>query len=1151
MEKKMNIKQLAICGLLVISLFVFETPPSSTHAQTDEPGVLDLIGQIGGYTTAVFVTDNIAYIDDGARLTLIDVSNPNTPTIIGKSDPLTGIILEIKVSNDVAYVANHTDGLTIFDVSDPTSPTIIGAYQTEGLAMGVDVVDGIAYVPQDSMGVQVIDVTNPAAPTLISTFSTAGRARRIDVIDTTAYIADNFGGVAIVDVSDPNSVTLLGTYDVSGSARDVEVIDGVLYAAYGNDGLIILDVSNPATPVLIGEYVTDDIARAVQLVNDVAYVADSESGVIMLDVADPANPTLISTYDTVGEAISLQIINNTAYVTDNYDGLKVLDLTDLTTPLLLSKYNTTGYAYGTDIVGSTAYIADYENGLAVVDVSNPADPAFINAYHTDGLARDVLVVDGLAYVADEEKGLIIVDVTNPNTLTLKSDYATAGTTYSVDVESGIAYVADGENGLLILDVRDPENLTLLSSHESTGQARYVNVINDTAYLADGAGGLQIIDVFIPTQPTLVGSYDTGGQAHHVEVIDRLAYIADWGDGLVIVDVSKPEDPVHISTLDTDGLAETVRVVGNAAYVADYYNGVVAIDIADAAYPELVGTYKTAGYANGLNVVDDLVYVASDLGGMSIMRLRLPDDSFEYNDDCANATPITTNGLLQNHSFHDVGDVDWVKFSVNQGQDYVVTGSAVASSLADLVVGVYAECDEDPIDGQDESFSPSIRLDFAAHATGMYYVKVNNQDKTLFGEKAKYSLSVKAKEPENAVSAVIIVAGRMFENDRLQSNIHHVTDKVYSMFTDNGVHPDHIQYLATDLTLDPANDGFGVDAEATLANLENAITVWALNHADEDSALTLYMMSHGIHDQFYLNENEKVTPKQLNIWLTQLEDDVRDDGGGDVKINVVIDACHSGSFIDSTDTISKQGRVIVASTSRNLLAYASDDGARFSDFFTFALQNDYTAYGAFEFASDAATRFSRQPQTPWLDDNGNGTPNDPEDGVVAAARSFGFAGTFSPPIWEPSITKHDPVAQRDDGAEIRVQVKDDRNVTNVRAYLSPPSYIPPDPSGERLVIDDRRRLQLTPTENGYYEVTFCPDELGTWSVSVEATDNDGLTSRPRVITFEVTELPKSCQSTPMAVSTLPLHIQVTEHSILLWATLLLTTMIGFSLLWTES
>ena len=45
-------------------------------------------GHVGGHTNVVSVDGDIAYVGEGARLTILDISDPERPAVIGKSDTL-------------------------------------------------------------------------------------------------------------------------------------------------------------------------------------------------------------------------------------------------------------------------------------------------------------------------------------------------------------------------------------------------------------------------------------------------------------------------------------------------------------------------------------------------------------------------------------------------------------------------------------------------------------------------------------------------------------------------------------------------------------------------------------------------------------------------------------------------------------------------------------------------------------------------------------------------------------------------------------------------------------------------------------------------------------------------------------------------------
>lgn len=97
-------------------------------------------------------------------------------------------------------------------------------------------------------------------------------------------------------------------------------------------------------------------------------------------------------------------------------------------------------------------------------------------------------------------------------------------------------------------------------------------------------------------------------------------------------------------------------------------------------------------------------------------------------------------------------------------------------------------------------------------------------------------------------------------------------------------------------------------------------------------------------RFYLDEpSQRLTPADLDSWLTTLEQAIPG-----VKINVIIEACYAGSFIQDAQSISKPGRnrVIITSTNPDNRAYASQDGAYFSDHFLAALRQGRHLFGSF-------------------------------------------------------------------------------------------------------------------------------------------------------------------------------------------------------------
>lgn len=466
------------------------------------------------------------------------------------------------------------------------------------------------------------------------------------------------------------------------------------------------------------------------------------------------------------------------------------------------------------------------------------------------------------------------------------------------------------------------------------------------------------------------------------------------------------------------------------------------------------------------------------------------DPYENDDACALARFISTDGAIQEHTFGRHADVDWVAFHAVAGARYLISGQAPGGSSADLTLIPYRQCGSVPEPGQNYSFSPGVRLEFQAETDGPIYLKLLNGDPTIYGPHVSYQLAVRTLTNTPSPGALIIVAGRLKTADPLQTHIHNVTGRVNSLFLAHGYTPDRIYYLATDLSLP------GADSLASADNLEAAITQWAADKVGPDRPLTLYLVDHGDYNRFYLDapRGETVVPAQIDGWLRELET-----AHPGVEVNIIIEACYSGGFIGLPPKLSRAGRVVIASTSDQYIAFASSSGAIFSDHFLGALSGGESLYGAFR-SADWAVRTVYPDQAPWLDDDGNGVANEASDGAEAQRRGFTYRGTLADDPWPPYIAQVvGPAAvQRGEGT-IRARVLDDQVVRRAWVVVYPPSYQPPQPSQELGYDGTLPGAVLNDQGSGWYSVTYTGfDAPGVYRVVIYAEDSDGLEAQPAVV-----------------------------------------------------
>jgi hypothetical protein len=343
----------------------------------------------------------------------------------------------------------------------------------------------------------------------------------------------------------------------------------------------------------------------------------------------------------------------------------------------------------------------------------------------------------------------------------------------------------------------------------------------------------------------------------------------------------------------------------------------------------------------------------------------------------------------------------------------------------------------------------------------------------------------------SAGAVIIVAGHNGTYS-LQTNIYNAANNAYQVFQGAGFSDDDIYYLAP-AAQDPDGDGNSeVDATATSANLQTAVN-WASGRLDSGDPLYLYMIDHGIIEAFCTDgcaSSGRTTSQNLDAWLNTLE------ASTDANVNVIIEACQSGSFIDRIGdvaaSISKVGRVVIASTGRTNNAYASAQGAYFSDAFFSCIVESNSLKTCYDQANTAVETTGVN-QTPWLDDNGDGLSN-PVDGTIAQNRYVASSfGSFRPEIGDVSV-----IVAGGSGTLSATVERGAEDIDLVWAAVYPPSFQEPTTTTLNLGVPVVL-LQADPEQDTLYTVSY-PNgftEEGTYRVVFYTQDQAGIHAQPKL------------------------------------------------------
>lgn len=325
--------------------YILETAPEygSVIAYAGNKGVIGevFLGGGGGVRgVAVSSDDQYAFLADYTDgLKVLDISNPEKPTIAGTYPISAGQLYNIALSADdqTIFVASVGNGVMIFDVSDPTKPVLLSTLTREGTAYPLDIVmssDGNTLFVAAWEFFLTVDVSDPANPVLKHSVGTDDYAWGVALSsdDKTVYLA---GGsyMQVFDVTDSASPVSLTSFETLGTARSIRLSfdDSTAYLANGSSGMQIVDVKNPSEPLMMGSIASNEsFMFALTMSGDGKHIyTTDDSGLLRtIDVADASNPvqvrSTLASRDTW--RIDMSSDNKRVYLADGYTGFKVVDV---------------------------------------------------------------------------------------------------------------------------------------------------------------------------------------------------------------------------------------------------------------------------------------------------------------------------------------------------------------------------------------------------------------------------------------------------------------------------------------------------------------------------------------------------------------------------------------------------------------------------------------------------------------------------------------------------------------------------------------------------------------------------------------------------------------------------------------------------------
>lgn len=359
-------------------------------------------------------------------------------------------------------------------------------------------------------------------------------------------------------------------------------------------------------------------------------------------------------------------------------------------------------------------------------------------------------------------------------------------------------------------------------------------------------------------------------------------------------------------------------------------------------------------------------------------------------------------------------------------------------------------------------------------------------------------------------AIIVAGSSSYPDNNLWQFTEKVTDYAYLALISQGYTRDNIMYLSPNSETDVDNDGFNdVDRDATKANLEEAITVWAKDAGE----VLLYMTDHGGRGTFQVNEDEILrAEEELKPWLDDLQ------AAMPGRVILIYDACYSGSFIPLLTPPAGKERIVITSSGPDELAWFQSNGLlSFSWQFWALVFYNGKLYDSFDGARGMMPIKEEQViQTPHLDANGDGKGYDYSEDEKDVYREDKLAikdivigkrnvAASTPPVI--STVSGEQTLNGETSATIRVQdIIALNEIVRVWAVILPPDYrlTPGQP------VTDLPETDLTdPDGDGVYEGNYNGFTVnGTYRIAVYLEDTEGLFSPPAQTTVVQTGIPET-------------------------------------------
>lgn len=516
-----------------------------------------------------------------------------------------GVIQNVVVQGDYAYIAAGEVGLRILNISNPEQPFEVAQFDTAGYALEVAVVEDYAYIADELYGLRIIDVSNPANPRQVSVYDTLGVAHHVIVADHYAYLLGD-GNLRIIDVADPQAPIEIGLHPNIGFIEQIAIENGYAYLASPGQGILIVDLTDQTQPKTVGEYVFTEKIEQIVLSQSELYLVMAYGGLQVVNVAEPDQPFEVATYEPEGCTCpnykGLVRLNGTIYAS-GCPGLVQLELTPSDELSIVQSYHLDWLIKNPQLDGETMYGHRYINGqwrlLLLPDLTQQLATATIFVEASPSPSPTATLKPSQTPVKPQHWSTPYPMPPRPKPPRHEHNLEIVGHLggeIAATATDGRYLYANFGREFAIMTVSQPLTPTRVGYLMLPHPIERLHVEGGYAYVSDSQDIVWVIDVSAPTTPQQIGFLDTktgvSGRSKIMDITqagDHL-YLATQYRSLLIVDVSDPTQPVEVPQIMGDGWWGINKIVvrGDYAFVPTAEEGGVrVVDVSDPTQPRLV------------------------------------------------------------------------------------------------------------------------------------------------------------------------------------------------------------------------------------------------------------------------------------------------------------------------------------------------------------------------------------------------------------------------------------------------------------------------------------------------------------------------------------------------------------------------------------